>query len=318
MRIDGNMPASMLMHCDDETPEEELKHWGVLGMKWGVRRYQNKDGSLTAAGRKKLKKESDALKEEERTLKKRKATQAKIDKLNAKKKELDEQKRELDGNGKKKKSEPARKNAKDMSDDELVKAINRKRLEDTYNQLHPEKVSKGKALVKDFMDKSVTPALQETSRTLIKDLTLKLGKKYLGLNPEQGEDYLTVLGKEVKKMSLEKQYRKLKQEAEDEAARASKKPDDDTAHNNVKQSDNKQKGSRNDSDEPDVIIGEFVKGSGPKAKATAESKKTTYDIIDAEFEDVTPSSASNYPATQTGRTYIYGLLPPPKKKKDDD
>ena len=27
-------------------------HHGILGMKWGVRRYQNKDGSLTAAGKK--------------------------------------------------------------------------------------------------------------------------------------------------------------------------------------------------------------------------------------------------------------------------
>lgn len=30
----------------------ELTHWGILGMRWGVRRYQNKDGSLTAAGKK--------------------------------------------------------------------------------------------------------------------------------------------------------------------------------------------------------------------------------------------------------------------------
>ena len=28
-----------------------LKHYGVKGMKWGVRRYQNPDGSLTPEGR---------------------------------------------------------------------------------------------------------------------------------------------------------------------------------------------------------------------------------------------------------------------------
>lgn len=31
---------------------DELYHWGIKGQKWGVRRYQNKDGSLTAEGKK--------------------------------------------------------------------------------------------------------------------------------------------------------------------------------------------------------------------------------------------------------------------------
>lgn len=30
----------------------ELEHHGIKGMRWGVRRYQNKDGSLTPRGKK--------------------------------------------------------------------------------------------------------------------------------------------------------------------------------------------------------------------------------------------------------------------------
>lgn len=45
--------------------ENELAHYGVKGMRWGVRRYRNKDGTLTAAGRRRVSNAEVRYKEKE-------------------------------------------------------------------------------------------------------------------------------------------------------------------------------------------------------------------------------------------------------------
>lgn len=44
------MSEYYIIHSDDE-----LHHHGIKGMHWGVRRYQNEDGSLTEAGKRRIK-----------------------------------------------------------------------------------------------------------------------------------------------------------------------------------------------------------------------------------------------------------------------
>lgn len=143
----------------------ELYHYGILGMKWGVRRYQKKDGTLTNAGKKKYNKEMKKLEAEEKRIKNKKRTQAKLEKLESKRKSVEALKK---GSEKSKESQ-----AKSLSDAELRDRVNRLQLEKQYNDLSPKHVSLGKAFTKRIIQNVVAPAAEEIGKQVVKSLMTK-------------------------------------------------------------------------------------------------------------------------------------------------
>ena len=85
------------------TAAGKKRYYGIQGMRWGVRRFQNSDGTLTAAGKKRYNKELESyradkkkLAEETRKFERVKKNKEKVEKLLADKQALIDQKRNLE------------------------------------------------------------------------------------------------------------------------------------------------------------------------------------------------------------------------------
>ena len=167
-----------------------LAHYGILGMKWGVRRYQNKDGTLTTKGKKRYDRDI------QRNLSKKKDSRIDTSKpdpnrwvkedIERKKRTVDassglvKEMRNLERESRPKKNTKQRMDLSKMTDKEMRDRINRELLENQYNNLFaPEiapTISKGRNFAKKTLDVAGT-ALTLTGSSLAIALTIKELKK---------------------------------------------------------------------------------------------------------------------------------------------
>lgn len=170
------------------TSDGELYHWGVKGMKWGVRRYQNKNGSLTPAGKKRyadklepsasdsavtkrVKNDYNKMSDKEfmRKYQTTKKTYAKrVEKYGdpymnspmAKygKKQADKKKMSADEKERASRKNDL-KNRRTMSDADLKKKIERLKMEKEFKNLTNEDIRPGKTFVNDVMSSAGKKAL---------------------------------------------------------------------------------------------------------------------------------------------------------------
>jgi hypothetical protein len=135
-----------------------LYHSGIKGMKWGVRRYQNKDGSLTPAGEKRYNRDTSNLSQ-------KKKQNYKADPNKWVKEDLERTRRLTDEtsamtNKLKNLNDTQMRNQKkpkmdlsSMSDQEMRSQINRALLERQYNDMFaPQKSNRGREHVGQILE----------------------------------------------------------------------------------------------------------------------------------------------------------------------
>lgn len=184
--------------------DNELYHHGVKGQRWGVRRYQNSDGSLTYAGKKRALKMQDRYTNftEDKKYRNKDGSYTYAGRKKALK--MKEKYSELTGKDLKKyppvkrssivkgkKTSKEKIDVKSLSDEDLEKKIKRLRNEKDYidlnkqmASLNPKEVSKGKQFINKVANDMIVPAATDVGKQVVKSFMTKAANKAFNLDDE--------------------------------------------------------------------------------------------------------------------------------------
>lgn len=260
-----------------------LYHHGIKGQKWGVRRYQNKDGSLTPAGKKRAAK----LESQYESLTGKKVTDKKADESTE--------------------TKSKKTSVKDLSDKDLQDKVHRLNMESRYKELTKNDNDPNKEL-KDVVERTRLEKEYYENQKRISELNPKhksLGRKVIETAIKDVIKPAAIsYGKKYIDSLLNSGFDKVKNKVEN----ATK----DTVNDAKKTADktkDKSKNSKAEYVDPDDVT---VEGSSSRSKTKTSSKskkKKDTGPIDVDYWYV-DEPASNLPAvySSSGRRYISGLL----------
>lgn len=318
--------------------DAELYHWGIKGMKWGQRRYQNKDGSLTPAGEKRYNKELERVKKEKAKLdekarieKNKAKTQAKWDKLEEMKRKNQEQRDALSGKTKKGDANDKSKeetleekrerllkttNAKELyknkdllTDAEINERINRIDLEKKLSSRIENEPSKfDKAMERTDRIISAYKKTDEVYSTVANSAIGKALAKKLGIDVEPKKKIFNLdeAVKNLNKMS-DKEVKELNERLKaDEAIRGVKKARDKEAAKIKKEAEERAAEAKRSKEAEENLrraqqqVDDYNKNPSQDRVSSSEYSKTGSDIKDS--RTYTKPNDKNTPLLETWET----------------
>lgn len=309
---------------------DELYHHGIRGQKWGRRRYQNKDGSLTPAGKKRYDKEMDKLKAEKKKLVNESRTKKKLDKLDQMRSDVNTLKKKNKGENTNETNEtPEAKRArllkstdakelyenKDLlTTNELNERINRIDTEARLkSKISEEHAKTGMEYINDKMRKgsdtinnatNLYKKVDDAYSTVAKSAIGKMVAKELGLEPPKKEFNLDDFWKNRNKKS--------NQEIQDAKQRVINEKIIETEYERRKKAADEEKRLQEARKQVDEYYKKLMEDQNNPTTYSRKGK----NIIDSKWErtPINDVDRNNRNQLLLGQTYIAGLLEDPNRR----